>query len=358
MRSVSIAMATYNGDQFISQQLDSLMAQSYLPAELIVTDDGSTDRTLEIVEEFRGRAPFPVQVFKNKQRLGYKGNFMEAASHCSGDIVAFCDQDDIWEPRKLNECMKCFDDTDILLCHHNAVFFDGTTGRKLGVLHESAQDSIIDRMNSLPWSYSHGLTQLFRRSLLDLSNDWENSIDHRHAGRLAHDQWFFFLASALGKIKYLADPLVLYRQHDRNIFGFKGKTPFVKSVRELLSWVLWMNEDRYHVLSAAARNRATILENVSLKADEALRSRAIESALRYKGIAELYRLRREVHTSKSLFERLRALREIARLGGYNSSGWGLGRKAVIKDICLGLTFAGLLLTCRSHGTIQPEETHG
>jgi hypothetical protein len=116
---------------------------------------------------------------------------------------------------------------------------------------------------------------------------------------LAHDQWFFFLASALGKIEYLADPLVLYRQHDRNTFGFKGKAPFLKSIRETLSWVPWVNEDRHYLLSTAAQNRATILERVSLKVDGALQSRAIESALiiRYKRLAELYRLRREIYTS-------------------------------------------------------------
>jgi glycosyltransferase involved in cell wall biosynthesis len=348
MKSVSIAMATYNGGRFVSQQLDSLLAQSYPPTELVVTDDGSTDGTLGIVEEFAERAPFPVRIFKNERRLGYKKNFMEAVSRCVGDIIAFCDQDDIWEPQKLSECVKCFDDIDVLLCYHNAITFEGEIDAKLVVLYEADQDSMIDSKNILPWNSSHGITQLFRRNLLDLSSDWANSIDHRHAGVLAHDQWFFFLASALGKIKYLADPLVLYRQHDQNTFGFKGKMSLVKRVRELLSWVPWDNERQYHLLSTAAQKRATILEKVSLKVKGGLRSRAIESALRYKRLAELYRLRRVVHTSKSILERLNAFYRIILLRGYSNSGWGLARRAVLKDICFGLTFGGQLLAGRSN----------
>ena len=83
-------MATYNGRQHIRRQLDSLAAQTLIPAELVITDDGSDDDTISVVEEFAKNAPFAVKVFRNEARLGYRKNFMRAASLCQSDLIAFC----------------------------------------------------------------------------------------------------------------------------------------------------------------------------------------------------------------------------------------------------------------------------
>jgi glycosyltransferase involved in cell wall biosynthesis len=81
---ISIALATFNGARFLKDQLASLVEQTFLPAELVVTDDGSTDETLAILEWFSHVAPFHVSVHLNHQRLGYGMNFLKAASLCSG----------------------------------------------------------------------------------------------------------------------------------------------------------------------------------------------------------------------------------------------------------------------------------
>src|SRR5581483_5816839 len=98
---ISIAMATYNGGQFIREQLDSLSRQTFLPCELVVCDDGSTDHTLAIVETFAASAPFAVRIHRNKKRLGFGPNFLKAASLCDGEVIAFSDQDDVWLETKL-----------------------------------------------------------------------------------------------------------------------------------------------------------------------------------------------------------------------------------------------------------------
>src|SRR5271163_793730 len=120
MRPVSIAMATYNGAGFIAEQLDSFARQTALPSELVVTDDCSSDSTLEVVSAFAANAPFPVRIEKNVERLGYKANFMKAAGLCRSDFIAFSDQDDVWLPRKLESCLARFDLDDVLLIYHNA----------------------------------------------------------------------------------------------------------------------------------------------------------------------------------------------------------------------------------------------
>ena len=119
MTTISIAMATYNGAKFIREQLDSLAAQTVLPCELVVTDDGSTDKTLDIIADFLVRAPFPVHIHRNAQRLNYRANFMQCANRCSGDLIAFCDQDDIWDQDKLATLVDHFDNAAEDLIFHD-----------------------------------------------------------------------------------------------------------------------------------------------------------------------------------------------------------------------------------------------
>ena len=98
---ISVAMATYNGAAYLPGQLESLAEQTQKPAELVICDDRSTDATPEIVRSFARRAPFPVVFVANPQRLHFADNFLQAASLCASDHIAFCDQDDVWRPHKL-----------------------------------------------------------------------------------------------------------------------------------------------------------------------------------------------------------------------------------------------------------------
>jgi glycosyltransferase involved in cell wall biosynthesis len=104
--SVSVALCTYNGARFLDEQLASLAAQTWRPLELVVCDDRSTDSTLAILAKFASTASFPVRIVQNGAWLGYKSNFKKAACLCQGELITFCDQDDIWLPTKLEVCCK------------------------------------------------------------------------------------------------------------------------------------------------------------------------------------------------------------------------------------------------------------
>jgi glycosyltransferase involved in cell wall biosynthesis len=114
---ISIAMATYNGAGYLPAQLASLAVQSALPSELVVTDDGSTDATAQIIEDFARFAAFPVKLFRNQTRLMFRDNFLRAAELCTGELIAFCDQDDVWHPDKLLRCAKEFAAPAVADCH-------------------------------------------------------------------------------------------------------------------------------------------------------------------------------------------------------------------------------------------------
>src|SRR5581483_2986961 len=109
--TLSIVMATFNGAAHLPRQLRSLAAQERLPDELVVSDDGSTDQTATILHGFAEQAPFPVRLLTNDRPLGSTANFEVAIAAATGDIIAPCDQDDVWYPEKLKRIEAAFDAT-------------------------------------------------------------------------------------------------------------------------------------------------------------------------------------------------------------------------------------------------------
>jgi glycosyltransferase involved in cell wall biosynthesis len=101
MESISVALCTYNGEEFLPKQLDSIKQQTCQVHELIVCDDGSRDATLTILEKFKDSVPFPVHIHQNSSNLGSSKNFEQCLQKCSGEIIFLCDQDDVWMPNKV-----------------------------------------------------------------------------------------------------------------------------------------------------------------------------------------------------------------------------------------------------------------
>lgn len=224
---MSIAMATYNGDQYLSAQLQSLAQQRLLPCELVVSDDGSTDRTLEVIRAFAADAPFPVHVHQNEEHLGFGDNFLRAASLCRGELVAFCDQDDVWLPAKLEVCASAFTNPDVFVCLHQTRVVDESL-RPKGRLHPK----IIVGKGLAPLGLSPalpgtivppGLAMMFRASLLSVDasqRPWSNlESEDRRGSPMNHDEWIWLLGASLGKPALLPRDLVLYRQHRTNTAG-------------------------------------------------------------------------------------------------------------------------------------------
>ena len=220
MAEISVVMATYNGARFIREQVRSLLEQTKLPAELVIADDGSTDETMAIVQDALADAPFPIRFQINSERKGFRRNFVEAASSARASLIAFCDQDDVWRPDKLARMALVFDDPSVMLAYHNAVITD-PEGRATGRLYapdggrKRSESSLVD-----PWSSSLGFTQMFRKDLVALTPLHTISRDFLFPQEvLAHDQWFFFLATSFGKVVFVDEDLVNYRQHESNVFG-------------------------------------------------------------------------------------------------------------------------------------------
>jgi glycosyltransferase involved in cell wall biosynthesis len=206
---ISIAMATYNGERYLQEQLDSLLQQTRLPDELIVTDDCSSDSTLEIAEAFARRAPFTVKVSRNDANLGYCGNFNQAISKTGGDIVLLSDQDDVWLPGKIERLTQALTESDgMLVAINDAMLTDGELNEtgltKLGQLRGAGYSD--------EW-FVMGCCAAIRRPLLDFCMP----IDPRFH---SHDQWLVRMAGGIHRKLIVPEVLQLYRRHGENTSTF------------------------------------------------------------------------------------------------------------------------------------------
>jgi rhamnosyltransferase len=318
MAGISIALATYNGEKYLPAQLDSLARQTKPPAELVVCDDCSTDRTVEIINDFVGRAPFPVRVARNERRLGFLSNFMRAAHACEAELIAFCDQDDIWEPEKLAVMEPVFADPQVLLAYHNATL---TSARGAGLTRLYGGGSgirIHEPLTRDPWLVIPGFMQVFRRELTQYSALHPLSYDVDWPGRpLSHDRWFVFLASVLGRIAYVGQPLVQYRQHHDNVFGFypDQRARFdrlARGVRFIRAAV------------TASKNRGDLLRQMQAQANLAspYRELSAQGIAYYEAMCSRLEARKAVYTAPTYRARARALFALLRQGSYGRSAGG------------------------------------
>jgi hypothetical protein len=335
---VSVAMATYNGERHILEQLNSLATQTLRPFELVVTDDGSTDATIRIIEQFAASAPFPVRLYRNPHRLGYADNFLQAAQLCSGEFVAFCDQDDLWLKDKLLRCLAPFEDAEVLISGHTARVWYG--GDRFGpcVPHFEAY-RIVPVSHADPLRYQLGFATVIRRSLLSIVNNKSRPVDMHSVGTqpspMAHDQWVWFLAALFGKSAEIPETLCFYRQHANNLFGATppAKLPLIERLRK-------DKAEEHRIGAETGALSATYIDTIMPGLPERLRPRALKAREALARRAELCRMRRDIYEpGTSLATRGRRVAGILRRDGYASTSrqFCFGREALVKDMLIGVT---------------------
>jgi glycosyltransferase involved in cell wall biosynthesis len=217
---VSVVVATYNGAKFLPIQLASILNQKRRPDEIVISDDNSSDDTMRIIREFSDKSPIPVVVIRNVPGLGFADNFLQAADQATGDIIAFCDQDDVWHPKKLQVCAGLFDDRNVSLVTHRANLIDAE-GKHIGVFDQGITCTVKSPPLSYDlWGLFWGFSIVFRRDLLRVSAHIPRFRDYINPmNSISHDRWITFLAQILGNIVEIEDRLVDYRQHQNNLYG-------------------------------------------------------------------------------------------------------------------------------------------
>ncbi|CAN5507201.1 glycosyltransferase family 2 protein [soil metagenome] len=209
---VSIVMSTYNGSLYLSQQMESVLAQTYPNLEIILLDDCSTDNTTEILYAFQLKNP-AIKIFRNEYNLGYIKSFEKGCLLASGEFIALCDQDDYWHPDKIKNMQAAIGNYPLIYC--DSVLCD----ENLKPLGENISDRVNCRdfdncLQQAIFCRIYGHATLVKKSFLQHAVPFLEIIPH--------DWWLCYMATFHGGIKYLPQPLASYRQHSANIFGAAG----------------------------------------------------------------------------------------------------------------------------------------
>ena len=219
---IDILLATYNGEKYIRQQLDSILTQSCSDFKLFICDDASDDTTYEILKEYSQRHPDTIDISRNEYSLGARQNFFNLLKNSTAEYVMFADQDDVWLYRKIEYSLKAIKSME-------AVY-----GEDLPLLIHSDLKVVDDSLKIISESMSDFLKQDSHRKnlgfLLVENVVTGNTIILNQALRrefigsdkaYMHDWWLALIACIRGRIAYIDKPLCLYRQHSGNILGAK-----------------------------------------------------------------------------------------------------------------------------------------
>jgi len=221
--SVSIALATFNGEKYLSEQLDSILNQSYPIHEIIVSDDCSTDNTMTILKYYERNHP-KINILENDKNIGLNKNFERVIKECSGQLIAISDQDNIWKKDKLQLMVNKIKN-NTLVYSDSYVFTND--GEKLNRLSEIKKYKF--RVNSPKEFYFYnaifGHAMIFKRKLLD-------DILPFPVSGINYDGWIAFVASCVGDIEYIDKPLVYYRLHQHNLTHRPPDHLITKSIKK------------------------------------------------------------------------------------------------------------------------------
>lgn len=269
--SVTILVSTYNGGQFLLAQLNSLYQQTYQNINILVRDDGSQDNTLAVLkaEQAQGK----LQLLASENNLGVIGSFftlLEAAAKTDTAYIAFCDQDDVWLPEKIERAVSTLSATEqaALYCSRLSIVDETLKPLQLSLIPRK-----IGFGNALVENIAVGCTIVLNRAAIDLL-----CCTRLPKEVYMHDWWCCLVLSALGQVMYDPEPSILYRQHGNNAVGAASSIWGVwrRKFARLFNKRLWISEQALvmHDLFASdlAHEQLAVLE-LLLKAKSSCWSR-------------------------------------------------------------------------------------
>ena len=222
-----ILMATYNGEKFLREQIDSILQQTCSDWTLVISDDGSNDGTPSIIAEYAARYPGRIVQHHSGRHFGNaRDHFLYLMKAFPKDYVLFCDQDDSWYPEKVGKLLealrseeqKCGPDMPILV-FSDQVPVDARK-KPLGsslMSYQKQYTDAFDYRSIIMQNVVTGGSMAINHSLARLA---EACLDE--SGTIMHDWWLAIVAARFGKIIYIDEPLGIYRQHGNNVTGAKN----------------------------------------------------------------------------------------------------------------------------------------
>lgn len=210
---ISVCIATYNGERFIQEQIRSILDQIHENDEIVISDDGSKDRTISILEKFNDSR---IRIYNNNGPHGPVGNFENALRKAKGDFIFLADQDDIWLPTRVKSAIKLLGENSIncVICNRIILDKDGKSNEIPVVSQNFTKQSFYKNLLHNPYI---GCCMAFTREHLELVLPFPKDLP-------MHDLWIGLLAHKQNSIAYIPEPLIGYRRHGGNVTS--GKSPY------------------------------------------------------------------------------------------------------------------------------------
>lgn len=242
---ISVCLASYNGEKYIKEQIETILDQIGIGDELIISDDGSTDNTISIIKDFNDSR---IKLVNNNNVHGYTSNFYNALLNATGDYIFLSDQDDIWLPNKVEKVLNALIENDFV--HSDAIIVD--ENKKVICSSRNKEYGVKSGfLNILLKSRYIGCCMAFKKNVLESIFPVPT-----YTNSLPHDIWIPLIAEKYFKAKLLDEPLILYRRHMNNTSN--GGVSSDRSVFEKI-------KSRKFYLFSVMRQRKTIRKNVRSK---------------------------------------------------------------------------------------------
>ncbi len=257
---ISVALASYNGGNYLREQLESIYTQSLLPNEVIVCDDCSSDNSIEILNEYKEK--HGLRYFINEKNLGFVKNFEKAISLCSGDYIALSDQDDVWLPHKIeilyNEMITCeiTNPDKPIIVHHDAYIVDENL-KNSGIRFFNKKGNVSGLKDLLFGNPKvQGASSMFNRKLKGICFPLPASVP-------LHDLYMSYVCECFGILKYISEPLMLYRQHANNQIGVISYSIYEKVTKFFNKEIVLADENEKKTLLIFENQFSNKLSNVN-----------------------------------------------------------------------------------------------
>ena len=250
---VSIFMPTYNQEHFITDAIESVLAQDFNDWELIIGDDCSSDNTYQIAEQYQQKYPDKIKPFQNSKNLGITKNFNKILKKCTGKYIAILAGDDVYLPNKLSRQVAMMESSNSILSYHDIEVFDSVTGKTIRYWNsgEKSTPPVVGDSHEVAKALVKDGTKFMSALSVMVKRDAIPPNGHDERIPIASDWllWIEICAQNKGKIEFLDGIYAKYRRHENNI------TNNSENHQEDIFVTLALVESRYHFLTKYAQKR-------------------------------------------------------------------------------------------------------
>ena len=242
--TIDILLATYNGEKYLKEQLDSLLNQTYSNIQIIISDDCSQDKTKEILETYQ---KYPqIKIYYQEKNIGYVKNFEFLLKHVEHNLYMLCDQDDVWLPNKIEKTYKKLEEenadivfTDLEIVNEKGEQLSNSFNTKMHKIHKIKKTIETNKLAYL-YNTMTGCTILAKSEGIEQILPLPENTKY-----IIHDSWIALISSLNKKVAYLDEPTVLYRQHVENQVGANRQSYNADNFSEIRKLFLEVKEELF-----------------------------------------------------------------------------------------------------------------